>query len=155
MPDPSPRPKIGVKAVIVRDDRLLTVVKRYEEDIVHILPGGSQEQGETLDAALRRECEEEIGATVSVERLLFVREYIGANHEHATSDRDLHIVDIVFACQLPDDYQPHVGPLPDPDQVGVAWLPLDALAQHQLYPAALKEWLLKPVSAGVYVGDIN
>ena len=155
MSDAAAQAKIGVKAVIIKDNQLLTVVKRYPEGTAYILPGGSQAHGELLEAAIRRECQEEIGVSVVVERLLFVREYIGANHQHATTDRHLHIVDILFACRVPDDYVPRVGPLPDFDQTGVTWLPIDTLQYYRFYPAALQEWLLKPECAGVYVGDIN
>ena len=63
------------------------------------------------------------GVDVTVERLLYVREYIGANDEHHITDSDLHLVNIVFACSVPTSYRPRIGHMPDPDQVGVTWLP--------------------------------
>lgn len=149
-----PRLKTGVKAVIVREGQLLTVVKQYPEGIAHILPGGSQNHGEPLDVAVARECREELGAEVTVERLLFVREYIGANHEHAHVDSHLHIVDLLFACSVPDGYTPQMGHEPDPEQIGVRWLPIAELHQHQFYPAALQQLLLDGAS-DIYIGDIN
>ena len=55
------RPSVGVKAIIVRDQQLLTIVKQYPEGIAYILPGGKQEFGETLEQAIQRECREELG----------------------------------------------------------------------------------------------
>lgn len=149
------QPKIGVKAIILRDQHLLTVVKAYPEGKAYILPGGSQEHGETLDAAIARECLEEIGTTITVERLLCVREYIGANHQHASLDMQLHIVDIMFACTLPDDYVPQLGRAPDDDQIGVQWLLVERLHEYRFYPAALQAWLVQPEMPSSYIGDIN
>lgn len=146
---------IGVKAVILRDDQLLTVVKQYPEGTAYILPGGSQEHGEPLDHAIRRECREELGTDVVVGALLFVREYIGANHAFAALDRDLHIVDILFACSVPEDYVPRLGPEPDADQIGVQWLPIESLHHYRFYPAALQSYLRQRHRTGIYVGDVN
>jgi ADP-ribose pyrophosphatase YjhB (NUDIX family) len=154
MLDNVPTAKIGVKAIIIKHRQLLVVVKQYAEGIAYILPGGSQNHGEPLDVAIRRECQEELGTDVVVDRLLFVREYIGKNHEHTATDADLHIVDIMFACHVPDDYVPHKGTAPDFDQVGVAWLPIESLDQLRFFPAALKQALLSSHDA-VYLGDVN
>jgi ADP-ribose pyrophosphatase YjhB (NUDIX family) len=152
---PPKRAKIGVKAIIIREQQLLTVVKQYPEGVFYILPGGSQNHGETLEAAIVRECHEELGIAVTVEQLLFVREYIGAHHQFAALDSQIHIVDIMFACTIPADYIPQLGPEPDPDQIGVAWLPLASLPEYRFYPAALQRYLLYPQATTVYIGDIN
>ena len=94
---PTQRPSVGVKAIIMREQQLLTIVKQYPEGLAHILPGGKQEFGETLELAIQRECREELGVDVTVEQLLFVREYIGKQHQFAMLDHDVHIVDILFA----------------------------------------------------------
>lgn len=154
MPSMSPRPSVGVKAIIVRDQQLLTIVKQYPEGIAYILPGGKQEFGETLEHAIQRECGEELGVDVVVERLLFVREYIGAQHQYAELDRDVHIVDIMFACRVPESYTTQPGHAPDADQIGVQWLPLAQLQAYNFYPAALRKHLLAKLQ-DVYVGDIN
>lgn len=142
-------------AVILKDDRLLTVVKEEAGQRSYILPGGRQEFGETLETALQRECLEEIGIEVEVQRLLFVREYIGANHEYADVDGDVHIVNVMFLCIAPDDYVPRSGLEPDAHQEGVAWLPVDELDQHPFFPQALKAALQSLESQSVYLGDVN
>ena len=151
----SSQAKVGVKAVIIRDRHLLTVVKRYPEGVAYILPGGSQNHGETLPAAVQRECLEELGAHVHVERLLFVREYIGAHHQHADIDSHIHIVDVLFACHVADEYTAQMGTEPDFDQVGVEWLPLASLQNYCFYPAALGAYLQQMPHEAQYIGDIN
>jgi 8-oxo-dGTP diphosphatase len=153
-----PHPKIGVQAVILRDSQILTVVKNYPEGTAYILPGGSQEHGEPLDIAIKRECLEELGIEIRIDRLLFVREYIGMNHAFAATDSHIHIVNILFACQVPESYSPQMGSKPDREQISVQWLPITKLHQYQFYPTALQPYLLDLVTGKdqkIYLGDIN
>lgn len=147
--------RTSAKAIIIRKNHLLTVVKDYPGGIAFILPGGGQNHGESLTASLQRECQEEIGVQVEIGGLRFVREYIGKNHEHADTDSDYHVVECLFNCRIPDDYQAQLGSEPDFDQAGVMWLPLDELAQHQFYPAYLKEILVNDQESAIYLGDVN
>ncbi len=89
-------PRVGVKAIIIQDGQLLTVKKHDDRGPLYNFPGGGHETGETLVQAVRREVREETGQEVHVGRLLFVREYIGKNHEHAETDADVHVVDHLF-----------------------------------------------------------
>jgi 8-oxo-dGTP pyrophosphatase MutT (NUDIX family) len=52
----------GVRLLMVRDNQVLLVKHVYEP--YWYLPGGAVEQGETLDGAVRREAQEEVGATL-------------------------------------------------------------------------------------------
>ena len=55
------------RAVIVRDGAILLLCKQSPSyGTRYALPGGAQEEYETLQAALVRECHEEIGTTVTV-----------------------------------------------------------------------------------------
>ncbi|MBI2187554.1 MAG: NUDIX hydrolase [Acidobacteria bacterium] len=61
------RPIVGVGAVIVRDGRVLIVRRRYEPLAGRwSLPGGTLELGETLEAGVAREMQEETGLDVQV-----------------------------------------------------------------------------------------
>ena len=113
------------------DGQLLCVRKRDDSGDICSFPGGGQEPGETLVEAVRREVREEVGREVEVGELLFVREYIGRNHEFAATDAGVHVVDHVFRCTLLPERSPNragakVEEPPavfrpvdaDPDQVG-------------------------------------
>lgn len=157
--------RVAVKAVIVHQGRLLTVKVRdllHKDVIVHSLPGGGQRPGENLHEAMLRECREEIGVSVDVGDVLFVRDYIGLNHGRVAVDAEFHQVELFFACSLRDDGDAQrvgAGVAPDERQVGVEWVPLARLAKYNFRPKALLP-LLHTFSAGghrrpVYLGDVD
>lgn len=146
----------SVKAIIRHEGRLLAIQKSDGEGPYYILPGGGQEFGETFHETLRRECLEEVNAEVEIGSLLFIREYIGAHHEFAVSDGDVHQVEYMFDCRLKDPASVRPGHHPDKGQEAVVWLPNAALGSQRLYPKALRavirDW--RP-GAEVYLGDVN
>jgi ADP-ribose pyrophosphatase YjhB (NUDIX family) len=146
--------RLSAKAIIIQDGRLLVVRNRDSSGDWYTLPGGGQEHGETLPAALNRECLEEIGSEVTVGRIRFVRDYIARNHEFAAED-DSHQVEVMFECQLRS--APGHGAKPDSAQTGIKWLELNTLSDHQLYPKALRRLLSgdAPVDGSIYIGDVN
>ena len=73
--------RTAARALIILNQQLLAIKMRDASGVFYILPGGGQRHGETLQEGLVRECREEIGTTVEVGELLYVREYIGKNHE--------------------------------------------------------------------------
>ena len=155
--EPVGRIRMAAKAVIVADDRILLNHCRDSSGDWYALPGGGQEQGETLAETLVRECQEEIGTEVEVLRLLFVREIIVANHSFTYLEEALHQVEHLFECRLPDGYQPHCGPGADAAQMGVRWMDRSALEEARVYPSRAREltdpdrWSEWPV----YWGDLE
>ena len=151
--------RTAAKAIIVRTGRLLVLTgrDRVSGEQFFSLPGGGQQRGETLSQALVRECLEEIGVTVEVGPLLFVRDSIGAGHEFADFDGDAHQTELMFACALAPGAEPTVGGKPDDYQTGTAWLPLEELASRAFYPAALVPLLTgsAPAPRSIYLGDVN
>ncbi len=146
----------SAKAVIIRNDRLLLTKNKDDEGYFYLFPGGGQEKGEELKDAAVRECVEEIGQEVGVEELLFVREYIGRNHQFAEWDSDIHQVEFYFRCRLknPESAMGN-GVHPDEHQVGVEWIPLDRLNEIRVYPSTLAEKIRLGVYDACYVGDVG
>lgn len=106
-----------VRAVIHRGSSLLVQIKQKPGKPVYLtLPGGKQEPGETAVDALKRECMEEVGAHVTVGSLLHVAEVF-----RQKETRRQHQLELLFACQIADDYIPILGPHPDPSQIGTIW----------------------------------
>lgn len=147
----------AAKALIVRDDHLLTIKKVDDEGFYYILPGGGQEAGESLADTLRRECREELDADVVVHDLILMREYIGKNHEFSQADAEVHQIEFMFMCDLASEGEVHVGSEPDPGQVGTEWIPLTQLAEMRFYPKALRTIIGPSMRQRdvVYCGDLN
>ena len=147
----------SAKAVIVKDDKLLAVKIQENGGTYYILPGGGQEHGENLHQALERECREELGAEVEIGELLFVREYIGKNHELAAYHAHAHQTEFMFLCNVHQDTFDN-GTNPDKGQTGTEWLPIKDLLDYKLFPQALRTHLISYFDDGkakTYVGDIN
>lgn len=145
------------KAIIINEGRLLVTANHDEKGTFYLLPGGGQHPGETLAEALVRECREEIGAKVAVGDLLFVRDYIGAHHEFAATEPDIHQIELMFRCRLLPGEVPSNGTAPDSWQTGVTWIGLHELASARFYPAALVPHLLTLPNGATpaYLGDVN
>lgn len=147
----------SAKAVIVKDEKLLAIKIQENGGTYYILPGGGQEHGENLHQALKRECKEELGADVEIGDLIFVREYIGKNHELATYHAHAHQTEFMFLCDVHQDTFNN-GSNPDKNQTGTEWLPIKDLLQYKLFPQALRTHLISyfnKVKTPTYVGDIN
>ncbi|MBI4926580.1 MAG: NUDIX domain-containing protein [Anaerolineae bacterium] len=64
-------------ALIVRDGKLLLIRRRRAGREYYVLPGGGLEQGETYEAACRREVLEETGLQVISARLVLLYDNMG------------------------------------------------------------------------------
>ena len=146
-------PRVGVRAAIVRGGAIL--MNRYAGE-VHDLPGGGQEHGEAQIDALQRECREEIGAEIEVFGLACVFEVITDVAARSGRPIDLfHQVNLVFWCDLPEGQEPGLGAVPDGQQIGTAWLPIDELHLYDVRPPRLREWLQSdPSSRPTWLGTL-
>ncbi len=74
-----------VKAVIVRDGKDILLLKRSKDSIIfpgkYDLPGGSVENGETLQEAMHREIKEETGLEVEIGPILFAFDFLREGKE--------------------------------------------------------------------------
>lgn len=141
----------AARALILRDHAVLALRKSGGR---FALPGGGQDPGESLYQALQRECSEEIGCHVSVDRLLTVADYLKPSHSRPGHHR--HVVEFLFQCRVEDDYSPHNGPKPDKRQLGVEWLPLSELSGAELSPSFLRSLLPRLAQQeDIYLGQFD
>jgi 8-oxo-dGTP diphosphatase len=87
-------PRIAVRAVILRDQRLLLVNAwpGHASDL-WCAPGGGVERGQSLPATLQREVQEETGLTIAVGQPCLVNEF----HD---PDRGFHQVEVFFRAEI-------------------------------------------------------
>jgi ADP-ribose pyrophosphatase YjhB (NUDIX family) len=149
------------KAVVAEEDRALLIHLRHPRaGDFYELPGGGVRPGETLLDAVHRETIEETGYSVAVHELLWVRDYIAANHEHEyLHPPGHHGVEFMFRCTLTDAAiaEPHEA---DDYQVGVEWVTADQLGEIRLGPRALVPRLRafladRTVLKPTYMGDVS
>lgn len=149
----------SVKALIIKNNKILLVKCKDHMGTFYLLPGGGQEKGETFTDALRREAKEEIGTDVIIHDIVFVREYIGKNHEFKDFefDRNLHQVEYMFLCEVPENYVPAIGNHPDNMQQGTEWIDIKEMDKYRVYPSKLKEELynLNNPNRHIYWGDVS
>lgn len=69
-------PRIRVAAIVVEEDRILLVRHAKGSETYWLLPGGGIEFGESLEAALKRELQEEACVAIEVGDLVFVNDTI-------------------------------------------------------------------------------
>lgn len=149
--------RTAARALIILNDKVLAIKMRDRTGVFYILPGGGQRHGETLRDGLVRECLEEIGTEVEVGELLYVREYIGKNHEFRNSHHAFHQVENVFRCTLPDPDGIGPGTELDKKQVGVEWIPLNDLQNRRFLPEVIKPFFSESGfdPSARYLGDVN
>ena len=119
------RPIVGVAAVVIEDERVVLVRRgrppAYGE---WSLPGGAVEPGETLEKAVVREVEEEIGLNVDVVEVVAVLDRIFWDQEGQVQ---YHYVLVDFLCRK------NGGKLQaGSDAISCAQVPFSALAQYNL-----------------------
>jgi ADP-ribose pyrophosphatase YjhB (NUDIX family) len=149
--------RTAARALIINEGKLLAIKMRDHSGVFYILPGGGQHHGETLVEGLHRECLEEIGTEVEVGELLYVREYIGKNHEFRHAHRSFHQLESVFRCSLPNPDGIGPGTEHDKKQIGVEWIPLKQLDERRFLPDVIKPFFtangFQPSCN--YLGDVN
>lgn len=146
----------GVRAVILKDGHLLLLRKAYEDGSERFaLPGGSQDAGETLEAALQRECREEIGTGVNNNGLLYLADYFKPRDTDPPSYRQQ--VEYYFLCDVPGDYEARNGHHPDRHQVAVVWIPQRQLSAINLLPAGLADLFMRNdlCAYPIYLGTLG
>jgi len=130
-----------VKAVIIKDGKLLVNMCRDDKFGDYFsLPGGGQNQYETLQEAVVRECLEETGYFVTPVRFAALCETIFTDENFRKSHPDYtHRIYHVFICELIDDKQ--VMPTKKDDmQVGSEWVDISSISSKdntRLFPVAV------------------
>ncbi|MGD3112112.1 NUDIX domain-containing protein [Streptomyces sp. YGL11-2] len=154
----TPKIRTSAKAVILHNGHVLLMRANWDDQDCYFLPGGGQHPGETLGDAVRREVDEETGLTVTVERLLWLREYIGAHHDHPVREATTHRIEAIFLCTPTSDPDQLGGHAEDEVQTGLEWVPLGKVPALSLLPRAIRQPIASlaeaPAAPDSYLGDV-
>lgn len=149
--------RYSMKAIIIKDNKLLVECCHSCGIDWYKLPGGGQEWGETVVEALKRECMEELNIEVEPLRLLFVRDYIAKNHEFVADLGKFHQVELMFLCTIKDLSKLGNGTVLDEGYKGFEWLDLDDIESKAFYPQTIGPYFKKidEIKDTLYLGDVN
>lgn len=149
--------KHSVKAIIIKDGKLLVESVDYGRGRYCKLPGGGQEWGETMQQTIIRECKEELNLDVTPLRLVLARDYIAKNHNQSYDLDCFHLAELMFECEVTDFTPLGNGSEPDSDAQKIKWIELDQLAASDFYPKAIIPYLqnIKDIKKTVVLGDVN
>ena len=118
--------KVRVCALIEQGNKVLVLAYDYPGGRVYAIPGGTVEEGETVEECLVREFEEELGIHVRTGTLRYVADML----PHHQLD---HTVHLIFEADLlsgtPKTDARHTS------AVECLWLALDSIGDIALYPA--------------------
>ncbi|WP_342601176.1 NUDIX domain-containing protein [Psychrobacillus sp. FSL H8-0483] len=124
--------RVRAGAIIIEDNKiLLTEYNDPVRGIVYDLPAGGTEPNESIMEAVIREAKEEACIDVEVGPLAFVYEY--TPHLNFEKFGNTHTLVMMFECKLINHSIPRLPEKPDPNQIGVKWLPISELHTVELY----------------------
>ncbi|MCG8500814.1 MAG: NUDIX domain-containing protein [Firmicutes bacterium] len=123
--------------VLLNNGKVL--IQRGINDTEFALPGGHVIWGETSAETLVREYKEELGADISVDRLIWVEEVFwkwGAREAHTICH--YHLVRLTNSHQIPD-YGSFKSLSSDESKLIFQWVNINGLQDYKIYPAFLKD----------------
>jgi len=155
----------AAKAILIHDGKML-VNKNLNSigdicwgvpngAIYYDLPGGGQNQYETLEEAVIRECIEESGYTVAVDRLAAVYEEISINEKFRSEHEPYaHKVHFMFICRVTDQPQKPLAEK-DFDMLESVWVDIEEMKGIPLYPRIIHSNLERILQSNevVYLGS--
>lgn len=115
----------SVSGFIQKIDKKFLIIKRATHDTfpnLWELPGGGIEYGENPKSSIKREINEEVGLTVTVQYPLFANDFIENNK---------HTIDISYLCEIPDELQQVQL---SSDHSDFAWVTFDSVSEYHITP---------------------
>lgn len=117
--------KTRPSALIIKDNKILTLKYVYNDQPLYALPGGNVEDNESIKDTLIRELQEELGIDIEVNELFAVAETYNPT-------KKTNILHLTFTAKIASGV-----PTPNKEQtttLGIEWLNIDTLTEKNLYP---------------------
>ncbi|MBY9003883.1 MAG: NUDIX hydrolase [Candidatus Lokiarchaeota archaeon] len=137
------RPHVGVGILLVRNEKLLLVKRKFDPDAGYwAIPGGHLELGERTEVAAEREGFEETGFKVKVSRLAGIIDKIMYDEEGRI---EYHYVLINYFVEQVDGNIDQ-APIPDSDALDAKFVDFNKLKEYNLTESLVE--LLKHLKIG-------
>lgn len=135
-----------VRAIIVSSGKILLINRVKKDDSYWVIPGGQIEIGENQEQALRRECIEELGIEIKINKLFLQRPSDKPGMEG--QQEYFYLCDIVggeVGTGQGPEFQPGAS---YEGEYRIGWIDLKNLSDINLVPQEAKDKIIKE-----YLGD--
>jgi 8-oxo-dGTP diphosphatase len=137
------RPHVGVGVLLIRDNHLLLVERKYDPDAGYwSIPGGHLDLGEKVEAAAEREAYEETGFKVRVSKLAGIIDKIMYDNDGKI---EYHYVLINYFVEQIEG-ESNQSPMAADDALDAKFVPFDNLKDYKLTESLIE--LLKQLRIG-------
>lgn len=146
--------KLGVRAVIIQDNKILMVKHLENNQEFYIFPGGGLEKNESIFGTAEREVKEETNVQVKAEKLIYYRKFVGPESYGA---------EFYILCSLvnkTDEISLGIDPeKSEPVLVGTEWVEIKKMSDFVWYPEELRTILVADYENKFkdfrYLGTVN
>ncbi len=122
-------PRVRVCGLLKKNNKILFVKHRKNDEEYYLLPGGGVDYGESFEVALKREYFEEVNIDISLGKMLFISEAIAP-------DQSKHIVNVYFEVFYKGG---ELVVAQEERLVGAEYLEIDKLDSYIIYPNVKKQ----------------
>jgi mutator protein MutT len=128
--------RVRAVAILIEDDKLAVIERHRAGRQYFTFPGGGVDAGETVEQAIVREVEEELGLRVAVERKVAEVWFRGNRQEYFL----VHKIDGEFGTGTGEEYQSY---RPEHGTYLPQMMPISELLTHPVLPVEMAELILK------------
>lgn len=127
----------SVRAVIIKDGKILTLRRDfYNEPTIWTFPGGHIEKSDSnIQAALNRECKEEVNLEVKVGKMIYEQDHKGKINHFYLCEFQKGIAGEGNGPEYTNPENYHGTHTPQ-------WLPINQLAEYDLRPNILRDKII-------------
>ena len=133
--------RIRVRAVIIKDDKVLLIHRKKPGYEYHVFPGGAVEEGESLKNALIREVEEETSLDIKIVKLLY------KDIDEFGQDQSFYLCEYISGQPKLRENSPEAEDMLKNRLILYEpyWSNLQELPKLLLYPLKIRDWLLEDI----------
>ena len=131
-----------VRAVVIKNGRVLALERHKQGDHFWCFPGGKIEKDESAGEAVKRECLEEVNVGIKVGRKIYRQEFEGRQIDFYLGK----IVSGKVGRGSGPEYQQRDGPS---NTYRPVWLPIKNLAKYDLRPNGLRDKIVQYLGVSI------